>query len=106
MLDEGESEIKYPLGYSLGDLNNLCISVNVHPTSNQSETPIPCVDFPMVDRKMCYERGYEVSLNDQSDDATIVNMVFNASPLAPMGSRIGAPLLGARACYKRKSADD
>lgn len=106
MLDEGESEIKYPLGYSLGVLNNLCISVNVQSASNQSETPIPCVDFPMVDPKMCYERGYDVSLNDQSDDATIVNMVFNASPLAPMGSRIGAPLLGARACYKRKSAED
>lgn len=103
MLDDGESDIKYPLDYSLGDLSNIRICVNVESIENQeSEIPVPCVDFPMVDPKMRFQRGYEVFLQDQTDDSIIANMVFNASPVATMGSHFGAPLLGARVSYKRK----
>lgn len=105
--EEGETEVGFRLPYSLGTLNNLTISVNLEPVGNgDAEVPVECNDLSLVDPRMRFEKGYQVSIRDQYDDSAILTLIFNVSPTAPMGSSIGAPLLGARAAYKRKAAGD
>ena len=81
--------------------------MNLEPVGNgEGEVRAECNDLSLVDPRMHIEKGYQVSIKDQYDDSTILSLVFNVSPTAPMGSSIGAPLLGARAAYKRKAAGD
>ena len=108
MIDDGETEITFPLSYRLGDLSSLVIAVDTVPFGNLSQDPNytpECPDFALVDHRAHFEKGYQVAIKDQTDDETILQVVYNVSPKAAMGSHIGAPLLGVRGSYKRKTPD-
>ena len=104
-LDDGESEITFPVPWQLGDLSSLVIAVNPEPVNNLStgDTPFKpeCPDFMLVDPRVNFERGYHVTIKDQTDDEAILQFVFNVSPKPTLGAQIGAPLLGLRNPYKR-----
>jgi hypothetical protein len=108
MMEDGQTETSFRVDYSLGPLNNLVMGVDIEPFSNKADTaPLPtCPDFAIVDPAIRFERGYNVSLKDQGDDGVILDLIYNVSPAAPLGTHIGAPLLGVRGPYKRKAADD
>ena len=111
MLDEGETEMGFPLPYNLAELNSLVISVDTQSTESAADramtgASIPCPDFALIEPACPFERGYHVFIKDQRDDEIILDVVYNVSSRAPLGSLIGAPLLGRRASYKRKLDDD
>ena len=107
-IEDGQTEIGFRLGYSLGDLNSLVMQVDFEPFSNKILTaPEPtCPDFVILEPHLKFEKGYNVCIKDQTNDEIILNMIYNVSPTAPLGSHIGAPLLGLRGPYKRKAADE
>ena len=108
MIEDGQTEIGFRTDFNLGPLNNLVLQVDLEPFSNKASTaPEPmCPDFPLVDPQVRFDRGYNVCLKDQTDDGVILDLIYNVSPTAPLGTHIGAPLLGIRGPYKRKAADE
>lgn len=107
MTEDGQMDIAFRLDYNLGPLNNIVMQVDLEPLSNKSPTAAdpPCPDFALMDPTIRFERGYSVSIKDQTDDGFILDLIYNVSPTAPLGTHIGAPLLGIRGPYKRKAPE-